>query len=321
MPLACRVDEDGTRHWSGSDVVLGDLATDPPETFELRPETLCRRLLVDGDRVIGAVLEDRTTGSQYEVRAKAIAVACDAFRTPQLLWASEIRPDALGHYLNDHTQVMGAVRLDDELVAEATADLVQGEYVDARRTVNDPVVGVFWVPYADDAHPFHSQVMHWDMSPLRQDERADDGGQIVGIGALFGKAEIRYEDCVSFSDTETDAYGMPKMTISYQLTERDQERIADVRDQQQRAAAAFGAFAPGREPRVMPPGSSLHYQGTVRMGEDDGDSVCDPYGRVWGLRNLFVGGNGVIPTTTAGNPTLTSVALAVRSARALTEEL
>ena len=75
---------------------------------------------------------------------------------------------------------------------------------------------------------------------------------------------------------------------------------------------AAEASAVPAEPRLMPTGSSLHYQGTVRMGAaDDGTSVCDRFSRVWGIENLFVAGNGVIPTSTACNPTLTATALAV----------
>jgi len=43
--------------------------------------------------------------------------------------------------------------------------------------------------------------------------------------------------------------------------------------------------------------------------------VCDPDSQVWGVPGLVVAGNNVIPTSTAANPTLTSVALAVRGAR------
>ena len=75
-------------------------------------------------------------------------------------------------------------------------------------------------------------------------------------------------------------------------------------------------------PRLLPPGSSLHYQGTTRIGEtDDGTSVADPYSRVWGWDNLYVGGNGTIPTATTMNPTLMSVAIAVRAARSLAHSL
>ena len=323
MPLACVGDGDGGRHWGGADAILGDLGTNPPGTFELRAETLGKRVLVEDSVARGVLLQDRRTREEYGVEARSVVVACDSLRTPQLLFASGIRPRALGHYLNDHTQVMAGVRLDERLIDAATADMPADAFAESRAAGADGLVGVFWVPYSDDAHPFHSQVMHWDMSPLRLEnpEGADDG-QVVGIGALFAKADIRYDDCVSFSDDALDAYGMPKMSITYHLTERDLARIEEIRRHQDRAATAFGEYAPGREPRVMPPGSSMHYQGTIRMSEtDDGESVCDPYCRVWGLRNLWVGGNGVIPTSTCGNSTLTSVAIAVRSARALAAQL
>jgi choline dehydrogenase-like flavoprotein len=76
------------------------------------------------------------------------------------------------------------------------------------------------------------------------------------------------------------------------------------------------------EPRLMPNGSSLHYQGTMRMGQaDDGTSVADPWSRVWGFDNLVVGGNALIPTATTMNPTLMSVAIAVRGARKVAEQI
>jgi choline dehydrogenase-like flavoprotein len=54
---------------------------------------------------------------------------------------------------------------------------------------------------------------------------------------------------------------------------------------------------------------------------DDGTSVADPWSRVWGVDGLVVGGNALIPTATAMNPTLMSVAIAVRGARKAVEEL
>jgi choline dehydrogenase-like flavoprotein len=302
MPLACATDADGGAYWTGTDVVLGPLID--ADVFDLRAETICRRLVVDGARVRAVEVEHRPTGRRETIDAKTFFVAADAIRTPQLLWASGIRPPALGRYLNDHTQMICGVKLDRALVSGGST-----------RADEDPVVGVFWVPYSAAHHPFHGQVMHLEMSPIEIGN--GDTEHVVGLGWFVPK-DLRADDRVTFSDVEADAFGMPRPRIAYALTPRDRERIDAALADQARGAAALGEEVPGRGPTLVPPGSSLHYQGTTRMGDaDDGDSVCDAHSRVWGFENLFVGGNGVIPTSTASNPTLTSVALAVRAAGAV----
>ena len=120
---------------------------------------------------------------------------------------------------------------------------------------------------------------------------------------------------MTFSDKYVDMYGMPQITFHYGLSEIDQSTIQAAMSDMARAGEALGAFLPGSEPQLLARGSSLHFQGTHRMGADDNedDSVCDPYSKVWGFRNLYLGGNGIIPTSTACNPTLTSVTLAIRA--------
>ena len=61
----------------------------------------------------------------------------------------------------------------------------------------------------------------------------------------------------------------------------------------------------------------------MRMGEaDDGTSVADPWSRVWGVDEPRTSAaTALIPTANAMNPTLMSVAIAVRGARKAAEEL
>ncbi|KAA9160690.1 hypothetical protein FPZ12_016205 [Amycolatopsis acidicola] len=320
MPLACTVLPGGARRWTGADTVLGTLPTDPAASFTLLPETLCRGLVVEEGRVRYAVLEDRATGGRWTVSPDLVLVAADGLRTPQLLWASGIRPKALGHYLNDHIQVMAGVQLDPALVSAVAAERSLNGHPGGRQT-EDALVGVHWIPYSDE-HPFHGQLMHLDLSPMPLGEGpVRDQRHVIGMGHFVPK-DIRFDDRLVFSEAETDEYGMPRIRWRYELTEADLAGIEGAKHLQGRVARALGGFAAGREPSLMPNGSSLHYQGTYRMGaRDDGASVCDRHARVWGLENLFLGGNGLIPTATAGNPTLTSVAHAVRTARAAVDRL
>ncbi len=50
---------------------------------------------------------------------------------------------------------------------------------------------------------------------------------------------------------------------------------------------------------------------------DDGSGVTDGDGRVWGIANLYLATNSLIPTRVAVNPTLTGCALSIRVADAV----
>jgi pyranose oxidase len=84
-----------------------------------------------------------------------------------------------------------------------------------------------------------------------------------------------------------------------------------------RSGSALGGFLPGSEPQFVAPGLPLHFAGTIRMGDDADESVCDANSKVWGVDNLYVGGNGVIPRGQASNPTLTSLCLALKASRSI----
>lgn len=309
MPMAVRRTPDGQLLWCGADMVFGD-ATRANPNFSLHAEALVTRVLLaeDGQAVRGVRVRDRRTDTEHQVAARYVVVACDSLRTPQLLYASGIRPTALGRYLNDQPQLVYAVRMRD-LPAPPPAQDDDGVGVTASS-------GVAWVPFTD-THPYHGQVMQLDASPVPLADDDPAPGSVVGLGWFCAK-DLRAEDRIAFRDDELDGYGMPAMDIHYRLTETDHAAIDGARTEILHAAAALGEPLDDTPPLLFPAGASLHYQGTVRMGAtDDGTSVCDPSSQVWGVRGLFVAGNGVIPTATACNPTLTSVALAVGGARSI----
>jgi choline dehydrogenase-like flavoprotein len=296
MPLAVRRETPGSGQ-AGPAVILGPLLNGARGNFELRPETLCQRVVMSGDRATGVDLVDLASGTPYQVAARQVVIAADSLRTPQLLFASGVRPAALGRHLNEHPYIAALFRVDG---SSGAAD-------DPAPDALMPSSGVTWIPFEDARFPLQVQV--------------HQRSNLLSAG-LFLRNEIRSENRVEFSDSARDWRDLPRMRVHYSLSDLDRAVV----DQAMGVAADIGRACTATPldgwPQLMPSGSSLHYQGTVRMGaQDDGDSVCDRHGRVWNTENLHVAGNGLIPTSTACNPTLTSVALATIGARRVGAEL
>ena len=64
-----------------------------------------------------------------------------------------------------------------------------------------------------------------------------------------------------------------------------------------------------------------HHIGTARMGSDVRTSVVDSDCRVHSVRNLYVAGSAVFPTSGQANPTLTLIALSLRLGKHLSARL
>ncbi|KRA98188.1 hypothetical protein ASD83_14195 [Devosia sp. Root685] len=289
MPLAATPGPSGLRY-HGTDVVLGPLVEEPAETFQILAETICRRVVHENGRATGVELVRPGEDEVFFLAAGAVVVACDSLHSPQLLHASGIRPKALGRHLNDHFIISQMVEMQD----------------------GEPMRSMSWIP-ATNEFPF--SVTLYGASLDSMERTPDFTGNPVGMG-VFCPTDIDPDNRVLFDDTKLDWRGLPAISIKWKPSEADKARVAEAKAVAVRIAEVVGRPAPGFATIMQPVGSSLHYQGTVRMGEtDDGTSVCDRNSRVWGFDNLYVAGNGVIPTVTATNPTLYSTALATFGAR------
>jgi choline dehydrogenase-like flavoprotein len=309
MPMAVRP-SGSTLLRTGPSEIFPPIAVGGDENFTLLSGTLAVALLHDGARVSGARVRDVPSGEERDLEAAVTIVCADANRTPQLLFASGIRPRALGRFLNEHAFLSGRVLMDLDrfgLSLDELPRLLEGEFA----------TDSLWLPQTGDEQPFHGQVMN---TTFVDDE---DAALAYSVGiSLYTPIESRAENRLVFDETETDVMGMPRMRIEFAYSDRDQALIQRSHAALAEIAADFGDFDPATEAAMLPPGSSLHQTGTVRSGPvDDGTSVCDPDGRVWGFDNLYLAGNGVVPTPLACNSTLTGMITTVRATRAISRTL
>ncbi|KAF9646149.1 pyranose 2-oxidase [Thelephora ganbajun] len=331
IPLAVkrRADNPKLVTWTGSNTVLGGAISN--KRLTIRDETRVTRVVRKQgtlDTIEAADLLDLRTNKKVAVKAKVFIIACGAICTPQILWNSDIKLQALGRYLCEQSMTFCQVVLKKTIVDAISANPDYKDAIDKhkRKYPSDPLPIPFDDPepqlmigYSDNAK-YHVQI-HRDAFSYGDVGPRSDPRVIVDF-RFFGKQDVNKDNRVEFSPFSpldwrpgvTDKYGMPQPTFYVQRSADDAKRDQEMMEDMTKTALAVGPFLPGSYPQFMEPGLALHITGTTRVGLDKEKSVADANSRVHGFKNLWVGGNNVIPDATASNPTRTSVAYAIKAA-------
>ena len=115
-----------------------------------------------------------------------------------------------------------------------------------------------------------------------------------------------------------DAYGIPVPKIHLTPRENEKAMLADMADT---AAEMLEAAGAKNIQQIHVARGNAHELGTARMGTDPKTSVLTPFQQTHDIRNLFVMDGSGFASSVWQNPTLTIMALAVRSCEFLKEQL
>jgi choline dehydrogenase-like flavoprotein len=293
LPLSGRVLPQGKIHFNGPWDMLEAAPSAARERIALCSGLRATRLVQRGDRVTGVDLAG-PGGAHEHIEVSAVVVAGGALGTARLLHRSGIRPDALGRGISFHALLFGQLVLPADMCPPAGAS---------------DVAPRLWIP-PTAAAPWHVQVLR-DTCPLTPAEAVDNPHRLLEFQA-FVSVEFRDENGFVMDDGQREAF-------RFAFSARDRERMRAMEADIRRLAELLGPWRRGCEPTWLPHGIA-HLMGTCRMDRAGWQGVADRRGKVHGIDNLYLAGVGLIPAPVAVNPTLTAVALTLRTCDAIAAE-
>jgi choline dehydrogenase-like flavoprotein len=128
--------------------------------------------------------------------------------------------------------------------------------------------------------------------------------------------------------TKRDALEVPLSKIDWKISELEQRTVVYLTDSVCAELKRIGLAVPRIQPWLRKDHGwsshcveKAHPSGTTRMSQDPRRGVVDPNCQVHGIRGLYVIGSSVFPTSGAANPTFMIVAMAIRLADHLKNEV
>ena len=288
-------------------------------------------------RARGVLYIDRVTREPKEVRARAVVLCAQALESTRILLNSAGEQDpaglgnssgVLGHYLMDHLWVAGGASGEfPDLAAKEkpSADgpnRPDGIYVIRfRNTKAGPKAKEFLRGYGFQGGG--STSFNWDAPGFGGEFKRSLLDPVVSMGlAGFGECLPYYENYVELDPNVVDAFGIPVLHVNMVFRDNEKKMIPDMMESAAEMMAAAGAKS------IRPwmaldrgPGYGIHEMGVARMGKDPKTSVLNQFQQTHDVPNLYVMDAASFTAGACQNPTLTIMALAVRSTDYLLGEM
>ena len=147
----------------------------------------------------------------------------------------------------------------------------------------------------------------------------DDAPMPVQLSG-FGEMLPCYENYVEIDKHRVDAWGVPVLRIDCGHSDNELAMAADIIETAKEILTTAGAEIQYAKGTSDPPGSGIHECGTARMGDDPETSVLNAFNQAHQVKNLFVVDGSAFVSQSSVNPTLTIMALTVRSCDFLAEQ-
>ncbi len=253
------------------------------KSFDLAIQARAVQLLIEKGKAVGVKVMSPDMKS-YWIKAKTIVLSASTLETPRLLLHSGIFGSSIGHYLLDHSTLRATGTLNRNVLPEDLGPLN------------------IYIPNTKH-RPFQIQ---FERSPQKELEIIIHG---------YGHIESRFENKITLNPNRTDEYGVPEIQVNFNLSQRDQSVIEQMVAEMKLVMSSIELISEGGQPKIYlrAPGDDNHESGTCRMGDDPSTSAVNRYGQIHGISGLYVADNSILPSLGA-NPTLTTVALAIRTA-------
>jgi choline dehydrogenase-like flavoprotein len=137
----------------------------------------------------------------------------------------------------------------------------------------------------------------------------------------FGEVLPRWDNFVELDPNVKDIYGIPVLKIHMSDGENERAMIQDMGDSAGEMLEAAGAKNIRTHANPSAPRWALHEAGVARMGADPKTSILNQFQQTHDIKNLFVMDASGFTSNPCQNPTLTIMALCVRSCDYLMSEL